>query len=132
MGERLTSVEHETAKHGSLVLYKPKDYARVVQIQRLAVEHDEPVLACAAALGLAWQSGPTDKKPRANWVKLKGAWRFGESVMNELIGRGWSMMEVINAGNAALPVVLDLLHDMLGEDEVKAAEGFTETGEGSP
>ena len=130
MGERLTSVEHETTKHGTLVLYRPKDYARVIQIQRLAGEQDEPVLACAAALGLAWQSGPTDKKPRANWVKLKGAWRFGEAVMNELIGRGWSMMEVINAGNAALPVVLDLLHDMLGEDEVKAAEDFTETGEG--
>ena len=132
MTERLMSVEHETSRDGVLVLYRPKDYARVMQIQRLAVEQDEPVLACAAALGLAWQSGPTDKKPRANWVKLKGAWRFGEAVMNELVGRGWTMMEIVNAGNAALPVVLDLLRDMLGEDEVKAAEAFSEAGEGSP
>ena len=114
------------------MLYRPRHYSRAIQIQRLAVEQDEPVLACAAALGLAWQAGPSDRKPRANWVKLRGAWGFGEAVMDELVKRGWSMMQIVDAGNAALPVVVAMLRDMVGEDEVKAAEAFIETGEGSP
>ena len=130
MSESPKHVEHDAGKHGRLRLYRPRNYSRVIQIQRLAVEHDETVLACAAALGLAWQSGPSDHKPKADWVRLKGAWRYGEAVMDELVERGWTMMDIVTAGNAALPIVLAMLSDMVSEAEVEAAEGFTGPGEG--
>ena len=130
MTERLESVEHDTGRHGKIVLYRPRTYTRVIQIQRLAVEQDEPVLACAAALGLAWQAGPSDRKPAADWVKLRGAWRFGEAVTDELVLRGWNIGEIVDAGNAALPVVLAMIADMVTEEEVREAETFTAAGAG--
>lgn len=117
-------------KFGTVRLHRPRNYSRAIQIQRLAVEQDEPVLACAAALGLTWQSGVADRKPRADWVKMKGAWRFGEAVMDELIARGWRMGDVIDGGRAALPLITEMIGDMVTEDEVKEAEAFTEAGEG--
>lgn len=130
MSDTPKHMEYDTGAHGVLVLHRPRHYSRVIQLQRLAVEQDEAMLACAAALGLAWQAGTSDRKPKANWVKLKGAWRYGEAVMDELVDRGWSMLDILNAGNAALPIVLAMLHDMVTEAEVKAAETFTEAGKG--
>lgn len=117
-------------KHGTVCLHRPRNYSRAIQIQRLAVEQDEVVLACAAALGLTWQAGVSDRKPRADWVKLRGAWRFGESVMDELIARGWRMADIIDGGRAALPLITDMIVDMVSEDEVKEAEAFIEAGGG--
>jgi len=122
-------VQHDAGKHGAIQLYRPRHYSRAMQIQRLALDQDEAVLACAAALGLAWQNGTTDRKPRADWVRCRGAWRFGEAVMDELVGRGWSMLDIVNGGNAALPVIMGMIADMVGEAEVKEAEGFTAKGE---
>lgn len=132
MVETIKSIEHDTGRHGVIRLQRPRHYSRAIQVQRLAADADEPVLACAAALGLAWQAGTSDRKPRADWVKLKGGWRYGEAIVDELIGRGWSILEVVTAGNEALPIVVGMIADMLGEDEVKEAEAFSKAGEGSP
>ena len=123
-------VQHDAGKHGSIQLYRPRHFSRAVQIQRLAVEQDEPVLACAAALGLTWQNGTTDRKPRADWVKCRGAWRYGEAVIDELIGRGWTVGAIIDGGRAALPLITNMIVDMVSEDEVREAEAFTEAGGG--
>ncbi len=128
MAEQLISVEHQTPQ-GTIDLRRPRQHMRAIQIQRLALEMDEPMLACAAALGVCWQAGVSDRKPRADWVKLKGAWRYGEAVCDELIKRGWSMTDVLNGGQAALPLVMAMLADMVTEDEVKASEAFTDAPE---
>jgi len=121
-------VEHECPA-GLLRLHRPRDYARALQIQRLGGEQDQPVLSCAAALGLTWQAGPNPGQPRASWVQCKGAYRYGEIVLNELIGKGWTLSDVVAGGRAALPLIADMIADMVSEDEVKAAEGFSEAGE---
>ena len=125
MSDSSKMVEHDTPD-GMLRLYRPKDYARALQIQRLGTEQDEPVLSCAAALGLSWATGPNDKKPKASWVQCKGAYRYGEVVFNELISRGWTLSDIVKGGQAALPLIVGMLSDMISEEEVKAAEGFTE------
>lgn len=127
--EQTTMIEHNSA-HGMLRLYRPRDYARALQIQRLGADQDEPVLSCAAALGLTWQTGPNDGKPQADWIKARGAYRYGELVLNELIDRGWTLGQVVAGGQAALPLIAEMINDMVTEADVKAAEAFTEQGGG--
>lgn len=115
---------------GEIRLARPRDFTRAIAIQRLANEHDEPVLAAAAALGLCWQSSTSDRKPAANWVKCKGAYRYAELIVNELVGRGWNIGQVVEGGTVAFPLIVKTLADLVTEDEVKAAENFTETPAG--
>lgn len=130
MSKAPTHTEIDTPD-GLIRLTRPRDYARAIAIQRIGQQEDEPVIAMAAALGLCWQAGTSDKKPKAQWVKCRGVWRYGESILNELIGRGWGIANVMVAGQKALPIVVGMLHDMIGEDEVKTAEGFTVAAEGA-
>jgi len=82
--------------------------------------------AFAAALALAWVG---DGKPKASLSRCRyDVLQFGGLVINELVKRGISAMQVITYG-AAVYARCVTLDGIVSEDEVKEAAGFSDDGE---
>lgn len=101
----------------------PRSYAMRFEIRVAA--NDNALRAAAAALGACWLAGGSPNAPRLkySYQPLK----FGGDVLDDLVGRGVSELDIIRAGQVALAHLAQ--HD-LTEDEVSGAEGNSEAGTG--
>jgi len=82
--------------------------------------------AFAAALGMAWVG---EGKPKANLSRCRyDVLQYGGLVINELVKRGISAMQVITYG-AAVYAKCVTLDGIVSDDEVKEAAGFSESEE---
>lgn len=94
-----------------------------VRHEIMAAAADHAVRACAAALAACWQ-GPD--RPKASYSGHKyDVLKFGGAVIDELVGRGATMSQVLQAGTAALKL---LAPTVVTEREVTERTGFSSGG----
>ena len=102
----------------------PRDFALSNDIVLLA-QHSL-YRAFGAALAATWRAG---HRPKASFRACKyDAGMFGGQVLNELVGRGIPMEEIIVAGAVAYEAVASVFVDAT---EVRAAEDFIGAAEGA-
>jgi len=85
--------------------------------------------ASAAALGACWRG--KGGRPRANLKRAKfDVLAYGGLVIDELVGRGHTLVEILEAGGVAWALVEASIGDTLGlqasAEEVEATEDFTD------
>lgn len=94
-----------------------------IRHEMMAAAADHPVRAAAAALAACWQG---NGRPKVSYASCKyDPLRFGGAVIDELVGRGATMVQVMTAGMAALQL---LAPTVVTDREVKEREGFTSGG----
>lgn len=123
-GQRMAEVEILGRK---VRLALPK--SQTIAIECTGMLQNSPVRGLGACLAACWQAGAGRGAPKASLTACNynvGLW--GGKVVDELFGRGLTMADLQRAGMVAYNL---LIGSLITEQEVKAAEGFSEAPEGS-
>ena len=84
-----------------------------VRYQVLELATGSPLVCCAAALGVCWQS---PKPPRVRW-KTGHAADYGAAVLDHLIERGMAIDQISEEGARACGMIADSLPSGEAEEE---------------
>ncbi len=111
---------------GETVTFKKIEAAHL-RLDLASAMNENTNRAFAAALGLAWVGA---KRPKATLERCRyNVLAYGGHVINELVKRGLTAVEVVTLGAAVFSQCVTL-DGIVSDREVKEAAGFSEGGEG--